>query len=68
MRFATVPSTEGAATASSLIMVTPDGQRTMSTYLGVCTELGPKDIGRNLVGGTQVTYLEGYLWDSPPAV
>lgn len=68
VQFDTAPSEEGAATARSLIMVTPDGQRTMNTYLGACTELGLADVEPELVGRTGVTYLEGYLWDSPPAV
>lgn len=58
---------DGPATARSLIMVTPDAQRTMNTYLGACVELGPEDIDPALVGGAQITYLEGYLWDPPRA-
>lgn len=65
--FESVPSTESAATARSLIMVTPDGQRTMNTYLGACTELGPADVDPELLSRATVVYLEGYLWDSPPA-
>lgn len=68
VQFDTAPSRDGAATARSLIMVTPDGQRTMNTYLGPCTELGPSDVEPELVGRTGVIYLEGYLWDSLPAV
>lgn len=65
--FETPASTDGAPTARCLVMVSPDGQRTMSTYLGACLELGPDDIDADLVGRCTVTLLEGYLWDSPDA-
>src|SRR6267378_2658796 len=57
----------GPATARCLILVTPDAQRTMNTYLGACTGLGPADIDAARVGSAQVTYVEGYLWDAPAA-
>ncbi len=60
-------ATEGPATARCLILVTPDAQRTMNTYLGACTGLGPADIDTRLVASAQVTYVEGYLWDAPAA-
>jgi len=47
--------------------VTPDAQRTMNTYLGACTRLGPADIDTQLVASAKVTYVEGYLWDPPEA-
>ncbi|CAN5278408.1 adenosine kinase [soil metagenome] len=65
--FETAPLTEGPATARCLVMVSPDGQRTMSTYLGAAVELGPEDIDTELVGRAKITYLEGYLWDPPRA-
>jgi len=65
--FETRPSTEGPGTARCLVMVSPDGQRTMSTYLGACVELGPEDIDKDLVSRAAITYLEGYLWDPPRA-
>ncbi len=65
--FQTPPLSHGPATARCLIMVSPDGQRTMSTYLGAAVELGPEDIATDLVGRAKVTYLEGYLWDPPRA-
>jgi len=65
--FATPAASAGPATARCLITVTPDAQRTMSTYLGACTGLGPDDIDTALVGTAQVTYVEGYLWDAPEA-
>ncbi|MEY4547798.1 MAG: hypothetical protein RL685_3993 [Pseudomonadota bacterium] len=60
-------STTGPATARSLILVTPDAQRTMNTYLGACVDLGPEDIDEELVRRAKITYLEGYLWDRPRA-
>ncbi|MFD2467939.1 adenosine kinase [Amycolatopsis silviterrae] len=47
--------------------MTPDGERTMCTYLGACAELGPEDIDARQVASAAVTYLEGYLWDRPRA-
>jgi sugar/nucleoside kinase (ribokinase family) len=67
VQYATPPAAEGPGTARCLILVTPDGQRTMATYLGACVELGPADIDPALIGSAQVTYLEGYLFDPPGA-
>ncbi|MZR29902.1 adenosine kinase [Sneathiella litorea] len=61
--FETAKSTNGAATARSLILVTPDAHRTMNTYLGACIELGPEDIDPEIIAASKVTYMEGYLWD-----
>jgi len=65
--FDTAPLVGGAATARCLIAVTPDGERTMSTYLGACIELGPADVPAALVEGARILYLEGYLFDPPRA-
>ena len=65
--FDTPRATMGPSTARCLILVTPDAQRTMNTYLGACTGLGPSDIDTEVVAGSQVTYVEGYLWDEPEA-
>ncbi|MFZ1429197.1 MAG: adenosine kinase [Geminicoccaceae bacterium] len=65
--FRSPPSPSGPSTATSMIFVTPDGQRTMNTYLGACVELGPDDVDPDLIAGAAVTYLEGYLWDRPEA-
>ena len=65
--FETALATSGPSTARCLILVTPDAQRTMSTYLGACTGLGPNDIDTARIGSAQVTYVEGYLWDAPEA-
>ncbi len=65
--FPTAPSNTGPATARCIIFVTPDGERSMSTYLGACTRLGPEDVDKATVEAASVTYLEGYLWDPPEA-
>ncbi len=67
VRFATAPARSGPATARCLILVTPDAQRTMNTYLGACVDLGPEDIDEAAIADAQVTYLEGYLYDPPRA-
>jgi len=65
--FDTKPAREGPATARCYIMVTPDGERTMNTYLGAAQDLRPDDIDEAQVAGAAVVYLEGYLWDPPHA-
>jgi sugar/nucleoside kinase (ribokinase family) len=65
--FATPPAKGGPPTARCLIFVTPDGQRTMQTYLGACIELKPDDVRMEQIQGARITYLEGYLWDPPEA-
>lgn len=54
-------------TGRCMVYVTPDGERTMATHLGVASQLGPADLDEGLIGSAQVLYLEGYLWDLPPA-
>lgn len=61
------PVADGEATARCLIFVTPDAQRTMQTFLGISTDLGPDDIDPEAIGEAQITYLEGYLFDKEPA-
>jgi len=65
--FDTPLAADGAATARCLIFVTPDGQRTMNTFLGACQALAPEDIDDARVAGAKVLYMEGYLWDPPGA-
>ena len=67
VHFPTPPLSGGAPTARCLIMVTPDGQRTMNTFLGACVSFGEDDVDRELVAAAAVTYLEGYLFDPPEA-
>jgi fructokinase len=71
VRFPTAPlprgNGTGAPTARCLILVTPDGQRTMNTYLGACVSFGEADVDEAEVASAAVTYLEGYLFDPPAA-
>ena len=57
------PASEGAPTARSHILITPDGQRTMNTYLGACTELSAADISESTFGAPKAVLIEGYVWD-----
>jgi sugar/nucleoside kinase (ribokinase family) len=63
VHYETEASNTGAPTATSMILVTPDAQRTMSTYLGACGELALDDIDEDVVARADVTYIEGYMWD-----
>lgn len=54
-------------TARSMILISPDGERTMNTYLGACQKLTVADIDPEIVSAASITYLEGYLWDPPAA-
>src|SRR6202051_4901493 len=65
--FETKPALDGPATGCSYILVTPDGERTMNTYLGAAQELGPSDIDAAQVAASAIVYLEGYLWDPKSA-
>jgi sugar/nucleoside kinase (ribokinase family) len=65
--FDTSPLRGEPPTARSMIFVTPDGERSMNTYLGACVELGPDDVEADKAAGAAVTYFEGYLWDPPLA-
>ncbi|MCI0465735.1 MAG: adenosine kinase [Beijerinckiaceae bacterium] len=65
--FSTAFAKDGPATARCLVLVTPDGQRTMSTFLGASQNLTETDVDEEIVQGSAITYLEGYLWDPPAA-
>lgn len=52
-------------TSRSMIFVTPDGERSMNTYLGISAELGPEDVDDEVAGGAEILFLEGYLFDKP---
>jgi sugar/nucleoside kinase (ribokinase family) len=67
VHFGGVPARDGAPTGRCLVLVTPDGERTLNTFLGAAAELEPEDVDADLVRAAQVTYLEGYLWDQPAA-
>ncbi|MBW8709281.1 MAG: adenosine kinase [Alphaproteobacteria bacterium] len=60
-------SKTGASTASSMIAVTPDGQRSMNTFLGACREMVPDDVDEEQVAAARLLYIEGYLWDEESA-
>lgn len=57
----------GPATGRSMILVTPDAHRSMNTFLGAAVNFGPEDVNEAQVKAAAVTYMEGYLWDSPSA-
>lgn len=65
--FETSPLKNGMPTARCLVLVTPDANRTMNTFLGASVELGPEDLDREAIANSKVTYMEGYLWDPPKA-
>jgi sugar/nucleoside kinase (ribokinase family) len=67
VHFETAPLVGQPPTATSMIFVTPDGERSMNTYLGACVQLGPEDVEPETVAQARVTYFEGYLWDPPRA-
>ncbi|MFO7591423.1 MAG: adenosine kinase [Acidimicrobiia bacterium] len=65
--FSNSPATEGPPTGRCLIVVTPDAERTLNTFLGAASDVAPDDIDPSSVVASQVTYLEGYLFDQPIA-
>jgi sugar/nucleoside kinase (ribokinase family) len=65
--FDTPPAKDGPATACCYVMVTPDGERTMNTFLGAAQDLHPADVDPAQIASAAITYLEGYLWDPPHA-
>jgi sugar/nucleoside kinase (ribokinase family) len=67
VRYHPVEVSADQATARCLILVTPDAQRTMNTFLGVSSLISPSDVDASLVATAQVVYCEGYLWDLPAA-
>lgn len=67
VHFETPVLVDGPPTARSMILITPDGERTMNTYLGACVELSEKDIDAQTVAASAITDMEGYLWDPPAA-
>jgi len=65
--FETPAAAGGPATGCSYILVTPDGERTMNTWLGAAQELTPADIDEAQIAASGIIYLEGYLWDPKSA-
>jgi sugar/nucleoside kinase (ribokinase family) len=67
VRFATTAAKSGPSTARCNVLITPDGERSMNTYLGASVNLGPEDLDKDVIADAQITYLEGYLWDKDEA-
>ncbi|MEI9930645.1 MAG: adenosine kinase [Rhizomicrobium sp.] len=67
LTYTTAPADSGPQTACCLIAVTPDGQRSMNTYLGAAREFAITDLNEADIAGSDVLYIEGYLWDAPEA-
>src|SRR5712671_3791050 len=65
--FATPAAAGGPSTGRCYVLVTPDGERTMNTFLGAAQDLHPSDIDADVIASARITYLEGYLWDPPHA-
>lgn len=63
----TAPATDGTPTARCLILVTPDGERTMNTFLGASVDFAPADLDQDMIGAAKIVYLEGYLFDRDEA-
>ncbi len=67
VEYKTLMLEHGAASGKSMIFITPDSERTMNTYLGACHDLTQDDIKEDQIGGSAITFMEGYLWDPPEA-
>ena len=67
VHYTTRAAQDGPASACCLIVVTPDGHRSMNTFLGASREIAPSDINENDIASAQILYVEGYLWDAPEA-
>jgi len=65
--YTTSPAQDGAPTARRLVLVTPDGERTMNTFLGASVDFAPGDLDPALIEGAKIVYLEGYLFDKDAA-
>jgi sugar/nucleoside kinase (ribokinase family) len=65
--YSTEPAVDGAPTARCLILVTPDGERTMNTFLGASVDFTPDDIDADMIDAAKIVYLEGYLFDKDAA-
>jgi len=67
VNYPTAAANSGAQTARCLVLISPDGERTMNTFLGASIDFGPEDIDENVVRQSKIIYLEGYLWDPEQA-
>ena len=68
VEFSATPISNGTPTSRSLILVTPDGERTMNTYLGISTNIEKAQLDLELIRASSILYLEGYLFDQPQAM
>jgi len=67
VQFPTAPAKSGPDTARCIVIVTPDAERSLNTFLGACVNFGPDDVDEAVVKAAKVTYMEGYLFDPPAA-
>ncbi len=67
VEYKTLMLEHGAASGKSMILITPDGERTMNTYLGACHDLTKEDIIEEQISSSAIIFMEGYLWDPPEA-
>ncbi len=67
VHFKTTPLLNDLPSSRSMILITPDGERTMNTYLGSATKLTQADVDSEVVANSAITYMEGYLWDEEAA-
>ncbi len=63
VKFPYVQKNENFSTGASIILITPDSERTMCTYLGISSHLSDNDINENNIAENKLIFLEGYLWD-----
>jgi sugar/nucleoside kinase (ribokinase family) len=65
--FDPTPAKDGKSTACCVVCVTPDGERTMNTFIGACAEFTAEDVNDTAITSAAWLYIEGYLWDAPAA-
>jgi fructokinase len=63
VNFSYIEKDENLSTGASIILITPDSERTMCTYLGISSHLSADDIDTNMIVDYELIFLEGYLWD-----
>ena len=63
VNFSYLQKNENLSTGASIILITPDSERTMCTYLGISSHLSEEDINENKIINNELIFLEGYLWD-----
>lgn len=68
VHYTTSPATSGTPTGCSYILVTPDGERTMNTYIGACSTLSKVDMDEEIIKDSEILFIEGYMWGMPAAI